>query len=312
MIRIIIFTVGVLMMCLTAKAQHMSHEPSFLANDMIWNPGSTAERDYLEYSVFYRNQWTGFNNAPRTLMIHAEYPFLYNNFSVGGYLYNDQSGIVDFVKAGLNYAYKLKLGIRRSDQLSIGVSANISKFRLNRNRIISTNNNDPNLSVLTNSGLKPDVDFGIHYISDSRTNQDRSYFFVGLSANSLIQGLDFINAESGSLDFERTFGANAMIGINQYVNSGSIMAYSWLSYSENNSYRVGVNTSFLYDDTFSFGLLGATDGSIGLKLGTNINNDFLGDGFIKLEVAAYSNVKISSLVSNPTYEVYVAYSFRTR
>lgn len=294
------------------SAQHFSHQPSFLANDMIWNPGSTAERDYLEYGIFYRNQWTGFSNAPKTIMIHAEYPFLYNNFSIGGYLYNDQSGVVDFLKAGFNYAYKLKLGFKRFDQLSIGISTNISNFRLNSDRIISTNMNDPNFSSFTNTGLKPDVDFGLHYISDSRTNQDRSYFFIGLSANSLIQGLEIQSTENNPSDFRRIFGANAMLGINQYVPSGSILAYSWVSYSQNNFYRVGLNASYLYDETFSFGVLGATDGSIGLKLGANFNNEILGDGFIKIEIAGYSNMKISSLGSNPTYEVYVAYSFRTQ
>jgi len=291
--------------------QTFSHEPSFIANDMIWNPASTAERDYLEYGAFYRQQWVGFDGAPKTLMAHVEYPFLYNDFSIGGYIYSDRSGVMDYFKAGANYAYKMKIGLKRFDQLSIGLSANISKFSLNAGRAAARDTGDPNILNFNGSALKPDFDIGVFYLSDSRVTRERSYYFVGLSANSVVNGVDLFRQENPQPGIDRDLHANAMLGINQYLNTGSILAYTWLSYTNNHSYRVGASADYVYSDALSFGLLGASDGSVGIKLGTSIYSGFMGDGRVKLAVAGYSNMSVNSLGSNPTMEVYVSYEFRT-
>ena len=201
-----------LLMCsLVVQGQYLSHEPSFIANDMIWNPGSTAERDYLEYGVFYRQQWSGFTNAPRTLMIHGEYPFLYNNFSLGGYLYGERVGIMDFYKVGLNYAYKLPLGLSRSDQLSIGLSATFSKFQINRQAINARESGDQAIVNFGGDGLIPDVDLGVFYISDKRVQQERSYYFIGLSANGLIRGIGLLESETSQASIHRQLHSNVML-----------------------------------------------------------------------------------------------------
>ena len=293
------------------NAQHFSYEPSFISNDMIWNPASTAERDYLEYGVFYRQQWSGFRDAPKTIMAHAEYPFLYNNMSIGGYFYGDKAGVIDYFKAGLNYAYKVKIGIKRHDQLSIGLSANISQFSLATNRIISNNPEDPTIFMLEGTSLKPDADLGILYISDSRVKRDRSYWYFGMSANSLVHGIDLFRQTDSSMGINASFHGNAMLGISQVIPPGRLNSHVWYSYTNNHSYRVGGSLGIEFQEAFSVGFLGASDGSAGIKLGTNINGDFMGDGFLKVEVSGLSNMSISSLGKNPTFEFYMAYSFRT-
>ena len=292
-------------------AQHFSYEPSFISNDMIWNPGSTAERDYLEYGVFYRQQWTGFRDAPRTIMAHAEYPFLYNNMSVGGYFYGDRSGIVDYFKAGFNYAYKMKLGRRRHDQIAVGVGATISQFKLANSRIVSNGPEDPIIFNADFGGINPDLDLGFMYISDNRVKTDRSYWYFGLSGNSLINGTELFRNNDQSMAINGNLHANALVGISQVIPVGRFNGHAWYSFTTNHSYRVGGSLGIEFFEAFTIGVLGASDGSVGLKLGTNVYSPFMGDGFMKLAITGVSNMQVATLGRNPTFEVYLAYSFRT-
>lgn len=295
-------------------AQQFAYEPSFMSNDMIWNPGSTAEKDYLEYGIFFRQQWAGFAGAPRTMMAHVEYPFEYQNISLGGYIYADQAGVINYFKTGISYAYKMKLGMSKRDRLSLGINVNASQFRLNRNDIRAVDIDDVNLNNFTNTSIRPDFDLGLFYISDHRLDRQyrkRSYYFVGLSANSIISGLQLFKQDPNSIDIYSDLHLNAMIGGKVPTYFGGFKARTWLSYTTNRTLRVGVSGDIFLEDGLSFGLLGATDGSVGIKCMTHVNLDFLKDGFLKLGMSAYDNFTISNLGSNPTFELYLAYAFRT-
>lgn len=294
------------------SGQYFSYEPSFISNDMIWNPGSTAEREYLEYGVFYRQQWAGFRDAPRTFMAHVEYPFLYQNMSVGGYLYGDRAGLLDYFKAGLNYAYKVKLGIKRHDQMAIGIGVNVSQFKIDINRVRSNSPEDPNIMNMDFGGLQPDMDLGFMYISDNRVKRERSYWYVGMSTNSLLNGTELFRKNDRTMGLRGSLHANATVGVSQVIPVGRLNSYAWASYTTNESYRIGGSLGIEFLESFSVGVLGATDGSVGLQLGTNIYSGFMQDGYMKIALSGVSNMSVTTLGRNPTFEFYLSYAFRTQ
>lgn len=312
MMRFYILILGLFVLH-NATGQTLSHEPTFIYNDMIWNPGSTAERDFLEFGAFYRNQWSGFDGSPRTFMAHIEYPFQYQNASVGGYIYADRSGIIDYVKASFSYAYKIKLGFSRNDRLSLGIAASASQFQINTDQIRAVDIDDENLYNYDGGGIKPNMDFGLMYISNTKLSsryRQSGYYFIGLSANSLINGLDIYRNNDQTIGLNSNLHSNAIVGANIPLGYVELLAKSWFSYTNNNSYRVGVSGDLKFD-LLTIGVGGASDGSVGLKFGTELKSKWLSDGFLRMGIAAFGSVSKVTLNRNPTLEFYLSYAFKT-
>ena len=63
----IIFIGILLLIGAKSEAQQLPIYSQYMFNDYVINPGVAGTLDYIPLKMTYRNQWTGFNGAPKTV-----------------------------------------------------------------------------------------------------------------------------------------------------------------------------------------------------------------------------------------------------
>ena len=67
---------------------YLAINPAMVSRDYLLN------EDNISFGLSHRNQWTDFENSPKTQLIRGEYLYENGSFGLmtGGYLLNDQTG----------------------------------------------------------------------------------------------------------------------------------------------------------------------------------------------------------------------------
>ncbi|MBL4578780.1 MAG: PorP/SprF family type IX secretion system membrane protein, partial [Flavobacteriales bacterium] len=129
------------------QAQQLAQFSQYLHNPIVINPATSGVNQNLNVKLSYRNQWTGFNDAPRTYYISVDGALIrpqkgsslrmsrpgYTevkrgtkmiNHGVGGYLISDTYGAFTNTSGYLTYA--LHLHLTNTIKLSLGVAGGMS------------------------------------------------------------------------------------------------------------------------------------------------------------------------------------------
>ncbi|MHB1278348.1 MAG: PorP/SprF family type IX secretion system membrane protein [Bacteroidia bacterium] len=158
--KLLIFSIAIA--CLTpAKAQQDPMFSQYLYNMLAINPAYAGSRDLLSSTLFYRNQWTGFEGAPVTLNASVHSPFRSTKGSWGINLLNDRIGIQSQNMINFNYAYRIT---GSKGNLSLGLSGGMYQFSYNYNNLQLDQQNDPLFQGSETHRLF-NVGFGAYYQS---------------------------------------------------------------------------------------------------------------------------------------------------
>jgi type IX secretion system PorP/SprF family membrane protein len=89
-----------------------------------YNPAYAGKSGELNTMALYRMQWLGVTNAPRSICVAADMPWKYGKIQqgIGIVVVSDKLGLDENLSAGVQYAYKRKLG---KGTLGIGLQAGI-------------------------------------------------------------------------------------------------------------------------------------------------------------------------------------------
>lgn len=167
------------------NAQQLPAQRGYLFTGMFWNPAMTAPGDYLEASALFSQQWVGFEGAPVSMFASAQVPFPDWNTAMGLVFRHDQAGPLSHLGTQANYAYNIRDIFDFQDQLSAGISANITQWRFNPLNLNTYNYADPTLYEEPVSRWQTDIAFGVFYTSDRDFSFRRSHYYVGLSGGQL-------------------------------------------------------------------------------------------------------------------------------
>jgi type IX secretion system PorP/SprF family membrane protein len=291
----------------TIFGQQLTHRTPLSPLDFILNPAMTAHGEYMEAGAFYRQQWAGFDNAPRTTAIYGQYPLIYQNVSFGGYFLKDETGLLDSDEFGITTSYKINIGLTNYDQLSIGISAIAKQLRFDGTNALATSNNDP--SILNNELKIGSVNFGggFFYTTDKTMfeNQNNA-FYIGASAMQFIpRGESTADTQS----FKERFHATGTVGARIISNQVIINPSAWVSYATNSPVDVIGSLNFELEDVFWAGLAyqtGKTESTLYLQLGWIFT---LGDGFLRTGMSANRGTGQTGGERGLGYEFLVAYQF---
>ena len=146
---------------LFAKAQQLPESSPFTNTNFAYNPALTGGNDYLEAHALYRREWIGFEEAPRTLSIGLQYPFVNNNMALGLHLSQDEIGVFQYTKMSINYAYHVP--IASNHQLSFGIAIHLGQYRFKLDDVIATDEDDFFLLEGNSSAFQGNAGFGISY-----------------------------------------------------------------------------------------------------------------------------------------------------
>lgn len=184
------------------QAQNRKYISNFAAYQSFYNPALTGNEGSILRS-YYRNQWTGFEDAPKTLFVSGEFDledvskkgdrtshYQYRDTKAGfkgaqhalGFVtMQERFGPTRETQFGLNYG----TGVRLTEKLGLrfGTSLTFNNFRLDGSSLVLDNTNDPRYNHLLgqqNSMSKLDLNLGLALVSAN--------FYVGYALQDVTKG----------------------------------------------------------------------------------------------------------------------------
>jgi len=176
-----------LITCLTVPvfAQQVAQYSQYMFNGLYINPAYAGYRGPVNFHTYYRSQWTGMPDGPRTLALAADMRTASDNVGLGLNLMSDRVGLEKRIYAYANYAYRLRVGWDPEDRLAFGLGLGFIHSGFDN---AAAQTQDPESVNIENSFL-PDARFGIYYSNNT--------FFAGVGVDNLISRLVF-NEDNGS------------------------------------------------------------------------------------------------------------------
>ena len=154
-----------------------------IKNDLVVaNPAAPAT-EYLRFgltqsvSVVYKDQWTQFEDSPKTYALQYRMVHEPQNISLGVTILKDDTGAISNHSAQGNFAYNMILDRDRKQILSLGVSAGLAQYRIDLSEINFAQ--APILESQLLNRYEAEVGFGAFLT-------DKDHYFVGLAVPQLL------------------------------------------------------------------------------------------------------------------------------
>ena len=283
------------LLSLPATCQLQPLLDQYSLNGLAINPAYAGSQEALSIGLNSRNQWIGFEGAPKTITFSAHFPMRDKKVNLGAILLNDRLGTRNETGFIVNYAYRTDL---RSGKLSFGLAAGLSNIFTNKDLIRYNDHGD---DLVLNPGvntLLPEFSFGTYYYSDR--------LYIGLSIPLFLDHT-----------FNNTTG-NYRIGfhpehINYMLVSGYIIRISGdfellptilLKTNPASNSQLDVNCNIIYKSKVWFGTSMRTNNHIGFLFQYQAND--------QLRIAYSYGHEFSELssVQKGSHEIMLLYNFR--
>ena len=165
-------------------AQQLPVNSQYTINKYLINPAVAGHEGYTEFNLSAREQWIGMKDSPKThafsfntrvlpdsyinriLYIRRKklQPSRISKVGLGGYVFNDRTGLVS--RTGLRFTYAYHINIKEG-QLSFGLSGNLYPFKLDQQDFRSYEQDDPLLTNANYTAIIPDADAGVYYSDEN-------------------------------------------------------------------------------------------------------------------------------------------------
>ena len=202
--------------CGISEAQQVPMYSQYIMNGFLVNPSFAGRDGYTSVNLTVREQWVGMAQAPSTYALSFQTRILKNSYiskstlvkkklirptrggqvGVGGYVFNDNNGIMHRTGIQAAYAYQIPLGDGDNEfgrTLAFGLALTAYQYAINTEGLIY-DKDDPYLNNYDRSLFIPDFNFGVSYITPK--------YYLGFSMTNLLRGsLMFFN-DNDNKNFE--------------------------------------------------------------------------------------------------------------
>lgn len=272
------------------QSQQLPLYSQYMMNKYMLNPAIAGSDGYTIFSLTAREQWLGFDNAPRTHALSFQTRLLKRSYIIksrkvrkktfrpsrsgrvglGGYIYNDRNGLVNRTGIQFSYAYHIRLEM---SQLSFGLAGSVFQFNLLDDQINFWNPSEP----LVYDGstrrvlIVPDASVGIYYSTYE--------FYAGFSAAQLFQS--YLKIGHQSFD-------NYRLLRHYFLTAGYIFDLGHdfelepsllLKTTEQLQYQLDINAKLFYRQDLWLGASFRTGSSLILMGGFRVNQIYFGYAF---------------------------------
>ena len=186
----------------TAFSQQVPMYSQYIMNGFLINPSFAGRDGYTTVNLTVREQWVGMTGAPSTYAVSFQTRILKNSFiskstavrkkivkptkggkvGLGGYIFNDNNGIMHRTGFSLAYAYHISMGRTEGipNDLSFGLAMTAYQFAVNMDNKVLNNPDDPLLNSYDRSVFIPDFSFGASFTT--------SRYYIGFAMTNLLRG----------------------------------------------------------------------------------------------------------------------------
>ena len=273
-----------------ASGQQLPIYSQYLFNRFLINPAVAGSDGYTSLNLTAREQWVGYDGAPRTFSFSAQtriikkgYKLKSNVFNnqvyrpktdgrvgIGGYVFSDRNGLIQRTGFQLTYAYHM--WVRSNTQFSMGLAFTGYQYKIDEKAI---NFGDPNEPWLNNDLRKgmfvPDVTFGMYLLN--------SKYSFGLSAEQLFEASAKLgNSAYQNFRIERHYYFFGSYDISS--GSSSFIEPSFIvNMSEQLKPQADMGVTYIYKQDLWAGLAYRTSGAIIANVGVKYQNMYIGYAF---------------------------------
>ncbi len=246
-----ILWLGMLMGFGGLKGQHLPHFGQYMFNGLVLNPAYAGHKGALDLGLLHRNQWLGFNGAPKTFTFAAHAPSRNGKNNYGVVLGHDRLGPRRGNMLRGMYSYRLFTG---DWSVAMGLQGEMGWLSVNYNDLGRESQGDPIAEANYPTVIVPQAGTGL-WISHSK-------FYLGLSAPTLIR----VNNSAYDLHF-----GNAINYRNYFLTTGFILRAApdilvkpsiLVKYTRESPWQVDLNTNVILKEQLNLGLSYRSNGVV--------------------------------------------------
>lgn len=162
----------------TYFAQQLPLSTNYVLNNYAYNPAVAGSKSHAVVNINYRNQWVGFQDAPKTFIVSLHSAIGKQKKAAIGVLINsDNSGLISKTSSYLTFGYHVKLN--ETYKLGLGISAGMIQYKI---KLYDAKVADSGDDVLTGSTLSSSVfesNGGLYLYSDKLFFGVSTYQYLG-------------------------------------------------------------------------------------------------------------------------------------
>ncbi len=273
-----------------AYGQQLPIYSQYLFNRFLINPAVAGSDGYTSFNLTGREQWVGYNGAPRTFSFSMQTRILKKGYKLksnilnervyrpktdgkvglGGYVFSDRNGLIQRTGFQLSYAYHM--WVQSGTQLSFGLAFTGYQYKINEREIVFEDPDDPWLNNDLRRGMfVPDASFGLYLLNSKYT--------LGFSAAQLFQAAAKIGSYAyKNFRIERHY---YLFGSYDFASgSKNIFQPSFIvNMSDQLKPQADIGMNYLYSQDFWAGLAYRTSGALIANMGVKYQNLFIGYSF---------------------------------
>jgi type IX secretion system PorP/SprF family membrane protein len=275
----------------TIIAQQDPHFTQYFDNMLFVNPAYAGSNGMLNMTALHREQWIGFDGAPRSTTFSIHSPTSYESVGLGLTAVNDMAGPLRQSMVYGDFSYTLRFKNSKS-KLAFGAKAGFNAINVNREVLVTTVENDPKLSQNTRNNINPNFGFGVYYHNPK--------FFVGLSVPKLIERA-YDNLSSTNLERRHLFGIIG--GIIDLNAEWKFRPTAQLKMTTGAPVSIDISAAGIYQDKIWIGAMYRWNAAAGAFFQFQLNPQF------RIGLASDFGVTRINKYNTGTFEVMLSYDF---
>jgi type IX secretion system PorP/SprF family membrane protein len=293
-----ILTVILLALSTLTFAQQDEMYTQFFTNKLAINPAYAGSKETFNLLALYRNQWVGFDGAPKTMSFTAHTPIFKNSSGVGISLVHDKIGIFQNVIVNFSYAFRVDFPFGK---LSLGLSGRIQRIEVLWSESNPYSIMDNTIPFTANNLFLPNFGTGIYFYNDN--------LYLGVSVPHLLNNKYKFNDTSDNIETqanaERHYFAMAgyMLEINNDIKFKPALQYK---YAPNSPMEFDINLSLIFYDKLLVGASVRTRDSYSGVVQFWFNDNF-GMGYSH----DFTYTKLANY-HNGSHEIFISYDIPIR
>jgi type IX secretion system PorP/SprF family membrane protein len=174
-------------------ASHAQQIPVYALHELSspgFNPSYAALEELKDLMIISRQQWVGFEGAPRSYYTSLNFPLKAEDMGIGMDLRRESSGPMNRSAVFVSYGYSLK--ISPLSRLSFGLRGGLQSYRIQLTGLDLVQQGDLLFQEDIRYRILPNVGTGLHF---SYKN-----YYIDLSAPTLLKNRFTATSESNSSD----------------------------------------------------------------------------------------------------------------